>query len=213
MAYSPEQRSANKKKDAEIARLKADAEKRNAEIVALKAQISEKNVEATAEFVSTGLVDPKEQDKIAELQKQLNDLTTRLEYEGGLSKQTAKTTKPWSSTDRRFHRDIFKTKKKHDGFELSFINEDEIKEYESLGFKVANGKDYGEQEGTLKAKRMIGVEQTIEAAEEGREYLREKNRRQRTSALQKTEDIATGIRSLGGKASTQVERKTGNNFF
>jgi hypothetical protein len=160
------------------------------------AQISEKQVGLTAEFKKTGQVNIKVQDEIEGLREEVAALKEVLAHSGALPKKVA--TKPWSSRNKPFHKDIFKTKEKHSGYELGFISEDELDNYKASGYSVANGGDYGEKPGVLKRKRMIGVERKVEAAEEDRTRLRDFNRAQRTSALQKVEDIRDSIHRVSG---------------
>lgn len=168
-----------------------------AEIKALRAQISEKNVEVTTRFVKTGEPDKAKQDDIDLLRQELDAMKTVLAHYGALPKKVATT--PWKSVGRPFHKDIFKTKKKHKGFELGFIGVDELDNYQANGYNIAQGQDYGEKEGALKRKRLIGVERPIEAADESRAELRAFNLAQRTSALQKTKDMADGISQASGR--------------
>lgn len=171
-----------------------------AEIEGLRVKVSEKNVENTTEFVKTNQVNPEIQSEINALKQELLDLKIILQHSGGLPKKVSSTT-PWKSVGRPFHKDILKTKKQHKGFELGFIEntEDEIDNYLSNGYNIAKGENYGEKEGALKRRRLIGVERTIEAAEESRTMLREFNKMQRTSALQKTEVMADAISQASGR--------------
>jgi hypothetical protein len=166
------------------------------EIKALRMQVSEKQIGLTTEFAKTGQVDDSVQTEIKELREELATLQEVLAHSGALPRKVA--TKPWSSRNKPFHKDIFKTKNGHNGYELGFISEDELDNYKADGYSVVNGKDYGEKPGILKRKRMIGVECTIEVAEDNRKRLRAFNLAQRTSNLQKVEDIRDGIHKMSG---------------
>lgn len=180
-------------------KLLADQE---AEIQRLKAQISNKNVAATAEFVQTGQPDKTSQAEIDSLKQELTDLKTVLSNSGALPKRVS--TEPWNSTKRPFHRDIFKTKKHHEGFEVLFIPEEELDDYKARDYTLTKGPDYGEKEGVLKARRMIGVERPISVANEERALLRDFNKAQRTSTLQKTKEMSEHIRKASGRKTELV---------
>lgn len=169
-----------------------------AQIEALKAKISDKNVENTTEFVKTGQVDMGVQAEVDKLKQDLDDMKIVLSHQGALPKRVD-STQPWKSIGKPFHKDIYKVKKTHDGFELGFIEECDLDSYLSDGYTVARGDSYGEKEGSLIRKGMIGVEQPIEAADADRARLRAFNLAQRTSALQKTKDMSEAISHASGR--------------
>jgi hypothetical protein len=168
-----------------------------AKIKELQAGISEKNVGLTSGYIKTGQSDEDIQGELDKLRKELVAMQTVLSESGALPKKVA--SHPWRSTERPFHKDIFRTKKQHKGFKLGFVSEEELDDYESRGYTKAKGEDYGEKPGILKRRKMIGVEQPIEADEEKRRILRDFNRAQRTSALQKVEDMSNDIARKSGR--------------
>lgn len=173
------------------------------QIQELRATISDKNIAATTEFVQTGQLDKTSQAEIDLLRQELADLKIVLSNSGSLPKKVS--TEPWKSTKRPFHRDIFRTKKIHKGFEALFIPEEELDAYKARGYTIARGLDYGEKEqGVLKARRMIGVERPKAIADEDRAILRDFNKAQRTSTLQKTKEMSERIRKVSGRKTELV---------
>lgn len=190
---------AKKEEKARTEKLLAD---QSAEILKLKSQISEKNVAVTADFVQTGQTDKASQTETDLLRQELADLKTVLSNSGALPKKVS--TEPWKSTKRPFHRDIFRKRERHAGFEPLFIPEEELDDYKARGYTVARGPDYGEKEGALKARRMIGVERPKAVADEDRAILRAFNEAQRTSTLQKTKEMSEHIRKASGRKTELI---------
>lgn len=173
------------------------------EIKELQTQISEKNVLQTSTFLEKGEADGDLQVDLEKLKKELADLKVVLADAGSLPKKIA-LSRSWDSVGKPFHKDIFRTKKKKKGFELGFIIKAELDDYIANGYTVAKGQDYGEKEGVLKRKRMIGVERTIESANADRGRQRAFNLAQRTSSLQKTKEMSEKIQQLSGN-KTELE--------
>jgi hypothetical protein len=171
--------------------------KQQAELKSLREQISQKEVSVSAGLAENNAPDKQVQSEIDKLREELSDLKLVLANSGSLPSKIS--TKPWSSIKKPFHKDIFKTKKVHKGYELGFIGESELDDYLANGYSVARGEDYGEKPGAIKRKRMIGVEQPVTAAKESREVQRQFNLAQRTSALQKTKEMSDNIRQQSGR--------------
>lgn len=198
------QEGKRKKAEGDAARDKL-LEAQAAEIDRLTAMVSEKNVEATTEFLETDKVEEQTQSELEVLRQELNDLKVVLQHNGALPKKVA-TSQPWNQIGSPFRRDIFYMKKQHDDFELGFIesNEEELDSYLMNGYTLASGKDWGEKEGVIKRKGLIAVERPIAAGKQERLMLRSFNLAQRTSALQKTEDMSKQImRASGHKVEMQ----------
>lgn len=162
--------------------------------------------------------DPKsnsdEAEQIKVLRKELNDLKLVLSDAGALPKKV-KSTKPWSSIGRPGQRDIFLLKGKHKGFEPSFIanNTEEIDFYKTRGYTVANGQNYGEQEGPITRRRTICMERPVKDADEDRQIQRDFNRGQRTSTLQKVSDMSDNIRRNSGQpVKSELSRVPSNSM-
>jgi len=168
----------------------------------LEKELSERNKKATGEYLKSGAVPETVRNDIETLKKQLRDLETVLSHTGALPKKLA--TKPWDSRHRPFHRDIFKVEKERPGFEITFISEKDVDDYLARGYNIAEGSNYGEKQGPIKRRRMIGVERPVEDAEKDRAALREFNEAQRTSALQKTEAMSARIQRMSGR-KTQLK--------
>lgn len=173
------------------------------DIALLKDQLMKKNVNMTSSFLHNSKVDQAGQSELDELKKKIEDLETVLSSVGSLPKKIART-RPWDSVGKPFHKDIFKTRDNHKGFEVGFVNESEVDDYLSDGYTIARGENYGEKEGVLKRKRMIAVEQPIAAAEEKRKIQHDFNLAQRTSSLQKTKEMSEDIQRKSGN-KTELE--------
>jgi hypothetical protein len=143
-----------------------------AEIDSLKAMIADQGNKPDADSEETTV-----------LRAELEQMKLALMESGGLPKKVS--THPWRSVERPNVRDIFKTKKQHKGFELVFILPEQLDDFQGRGYTVAKGEDYGHNKpGSLKRRRMIGVERPVKAADADRTMQREFNKRQKQSTLQ-----------------------------
>jgi hypothetical protein len=172
-------------------------ERQKSELSELRTKVSDKNSEISEQFLGGGTIEQTAQEELNALRQELLDLKVVLSASGALPRKVSTT--PWSSTERPFHKDIFKTKKKRRGYEIGWVNADELDDYLEEGYNVANGKDWGGKEGKLVKKRMVAVECLVGHADKRRDMQAEFNRRQRESSLQKTEEMSRKIQKASGR--------------
>jgi hypothetical protein len=172
-------------------------EQQKAELVNLRERISDKNSQVSRQFAETSTIEQSAQQELDALRQELQDLKIVLSNSGALPRKIS--TKPWNSVQRPFHKDIFKVKEQRSGYEIGWINLDELDDYLEEGYNIANGKNWGAKEGKMIKKKMVAVECSVGLANKRRELQAEFNRRQRESSLQKTKEMSDKIQRASGR--------------
>lgn len=115
--------------------------------------------------------------------------------EVGLKKK--KSTKPWEEKSRRWTPDIYKLATDHKGFHARFVDVNKVSRRLHEGYVIANGADWGEEEGKYQIKDSVLMELPLELVKERQDYMEEKiNRGRRTAA-----DLAKEAAATLGRAS------------